>query len=162
ASRIGSQAMTHGMAKPARPARAASPADLFLGIDGGGSRTRAVVVAADGREQGRGSAEGANYRVLGVERAVANLWAAASAAVGQAGAALPAAGAWVGRAGVARATDPQLWLPRLIPRLARELRLTNDAELVLSAVQHAVGVAVISGTGSIALGRDPSGASARV
>jgi N-acetylglucosamine kinase-like BadF-type ATPase len=45
---------------------------------------------------------------------------------------------------------------------AESVRITNDAELVLSALSHQVGVAVISGTGSIALGRDAQGTLARV
>jgi N-acetylglucosamine kinase-like BadF-type ATPase len=45
---------------------------------------------------------------------------------------------------------------------ATTVRISNDAELVLSALPRQVGVAVISGTGSIALGRDAQGTLARV
>ena len=146
----------------AHSARVSSLGNLFLGIDGGGSTTLAVVVDADGHERGRGTASGANYRSVGIEQAIANLWAAAGNAVEQAGATFPIARAWVGLAGVDRPVDLQLFLPRLMPYLARAVHLTNDAELVLSALEHAVGIAVISGTGSIVLGRDASGTTARV
>ncbi len=39
--------------------------------------------------------------------------------------------------------------------------LTNDGELLLAGLEHAVGVVLISGTGSIALGRDADGHRAR-
>src|SRR5262245_12292714 len=148
--------------RSARLARSSSSANLFLGIDGGGTKTLAVVVDADGRERGRGAASGANLRAVGIEQAMTSLWTAATAAAEQAGASLPVARAWMGLAGVDRPADQQLLLPRLAPCFARAVQLTNDAELVLSALEHAVGVAVISGTGSIVLGRDPAGMTARV
>ena len=45
--------------------------------------------------------------------------------------------------------------------LATTLRLTNDAELLLGALPDAMGVALIAGTGAIALGRDARGTTAR-
>jgi N-acetylglucosamine kinase-like BadF-type ATPase len=39
--------------------------------------------------------------------------------------------------------------------------LSNDAELLLGALDNAIGVALIAGTGSIALGRDTHGATTR-
>lgn len=142
----------------ASPAMPAPP--LFLGVDGGGTKTLAVVVDADGQERGRGMAGGANYNTLGLDTALANLRAAVHAALAAAQAAPPIAAAWIGLAGVDRAADRALLLPRLAP-LARVVHLGNDAELALSALPAGVGVALIAGTGSIALGRDPAGATAR-
>jgi N-acetylglucosamine kinase-like BadF-type ATPase len=133
---------------------------LFLGVDGGGTKTLAVVVDAAGQERGRGQAGGANYNTLGLDTALANLHAAVRTALTVARAAPPVTAAWVGLAGVDRATDRELLLPHLAP-LARAVHLGNDAELALSALPSGVGVALIAGTGSIALGRDPSGATAR-
>ncbi|HLW03365.1 MAG TPA: BadF/BadG/BcrA/BcrD ATPase family protein [Ktedonobacterales bacterium] len=128
----------------------------FLGIDGGGSKTLAVVVDADGQERGRALAGSANYAAVGVEQAMANLHAAAEQAAQAAGCHLPVKAAWLGLAGVDRPADHALLLPHVQP-LAETIRLTNDAELLLSALDAAVGVALVAGTGSIALGRDARG-----
>jgi N-acetylglucosamine kinase-like BadF-type ATPase len=135
----------------------------FIGVDGGGSKTLAVVVDAHGCECGRGHAGGSNFRAIGLERALTNVTTAveralsACASVGTVG---PAEAVWLGVAGVDRAGDVDLLLPQL-SSLARDVRLTNDAELVLSGLDRCVGVALIAGTGSIALGRDGSGRAAR-
>lgn len=135
-------------------------APCFLGIDGGGSKTLAVIVNAHGHERGRGMAGSSNYAAVGVEQAIANLHEAAEQAARIAGCCLPVKAAWLGLAGVDRPSDQALLLPRLQP-LADFIRLTNDAELLLSALDDAVGVALVAGTGSIALGRDSHGAIAR-
>jgi glucosamine kinase len=140
------------------PAAFTGPA--FLGIDGGGSKTLAVIVDEHGQERGRAQAGSSNYTAVGVEQAVANLRAAAEHAARAAGCSLPLKAAWLGLAGVDRPSDQGLLLPRLAA-LAETLRLTNDAELLLSALDDAVGVALVAGTGSIALGRDGHGTIAR-
>jgi N-acetylglucosamine kinase-like BadF-type ATPase len=132
----------------------------FLGIDGGGSKTLAVLVDAQGQERGRGLAGSSNYAAVGVEQAVANLHLAAQQAVQLAGCRLPVKAIWLGLAGVDRPADHALLLPHVQP-LAETIRLTNDAELLLSALDDAVGVALVAGTGSIALGRDARGVIAR-
>jgi glucosamine kinase len=131
----------------------------FAGVDAGGSKTLAVVVDEQGRELGRYTAGGANHQAVGLERAAAQVREALAGAARAAGAELPAA-AWVGMAGIDRPGDMELWLPVLRP-LAGAIRLTNDAELALAALDGAVGVAVIAGTGSIAWGRDARGQTAR-
>lgn len=132
----------------------------FLGVDGGASKTLAVIVDASGRELGRGTAGSGNQAAVGLERAVASIRSAVDEAARQAGAAGPFRAAWIGLAGVDRPTDRDLLLPHLT-LLADEVRLTNDAELALTALDGAVGVAVIAGTGSIAVGRDARGTMAR-
>ena len=44
-------------------------ASLFLAVDGGGSKTHAVVVDSQGAVRGRGSAGSSNLRAIGVEQA---------------------------------------------------------------------------------------------
>lgn len=131
-------------------------ASLYAGIDGGGTKTLAVVVDAEGHERGRHAAGSGNYAAVGVARAVANIRAAIEGAVAAAGGGAQPAAAWIGLAGVDRPEDWDLLLPHLDP-LAGVVRLSNDAELALTALDQALGVAVIAGTGSIALGRDASG-----
>ncbi len=133
---------------------------LFGGIDGGGSKTLAVVVDAEGRERGRGTAASSNYAAVGLQRAVREIHVATRAALDQADGALPLRAAWIGLSGVDRPGDRDALLPHLHD-LAATVRLTNDADLVLTALPGACGVAVIAGTGSIALGRDPSGTTVR-
>ncbi|HEY7849192.1 MAG TPA: BadF/BadG/BcrA/BcrD ATPase family protein [Ktedonobacterales bacterium] len=140
---------------------AAEPARFYLGVDGGGTKTRAVVVDAHGAERGNALSGSANAHAVGVERAVAQVIAAAEQAARQAGASLPFAAAWLGLAGLDGPSDSERLLPHLAP-LAGVIHLTNDAELLLSALLGQLGVALIAGTGSIAVGRNAAGAATRV
>jgi len=133
---------------------------LYMGIDGGGSKTLAVVVDAHGRERGRGAAAGSNYAAIGLDRAVGNIRAAVADATRLAGCAPPVRAAWVGLAGVDRPADHDV-LHLYLCELAGVVRLTNDAELILSALDGTIGVAVIAGSGSIVLGRDARGDTVR-
>jgi glucosamine kinase len=129
---------------------------FVLSVDGGGSKTLAVVVDSSGRERGRGVAGSSNHESVGIERAVEALHAAIADAIAAAQAQLPVYAAWLGLAGVDHPHDVERLLPRL-GGLATTLRITNDAELALGALAWRVGVALIAGTGSIALGRDARG-----
>jgi N-acetylglucosamine kinase-like BadF-type ATPase len=133
---------------------------LYAGVDGGATKTSAVVVDASGRELGRGAAGSGNYATVGLRRAVENIRRAVEGAARAAGGAPPLAAVWLGLAGVDRDEDARTLLPHLRP-LGGLVKLSNDAELALTALPGALGVALISGTGSIALGRDASGAQAR-
>ncbi|HEX5439644.1 MAG TPA: BadF/BadG/BcrA/BcrD ATPase family protein [Ktedonobacterales bacterium] len=129
---------------------------LFLGIDGGGSKTLAVIVDEMGNERGRGIAGSSNHEVVGLERAVAAIHEAVAIATAAARTDLPVTAAWMGLAGIDHPRDVAILIPA-VRSFAGSVQITNDAELVLSALPHQVGVAVISGTGSIALGRDSQG-----
>lgn len=132
-----------------------------VGIDGGGSKTRAVVVDARGKECGRGLAGSTNYNTVGIERAVEHIRSAVEEAVTIAGCSLPLKAAWLGLAGIDRPADRDVLLPNL-HFVAESIRLTNDADLVLSALEERAGVALIAGTGSIALGQDGCGRVERI
>ncbi len=134
--------------------------NFFLGVDGGASKTLAVVVDGEGRERGRGLAGSANYAAVGIKRALESLKGAVQNATEAAGCLLPFAAAWIGLAGIDRDEDRDILLPHLND-LATDIHLTNDAELLLTALDGAVGVALIAGTGSIALGHDARGTAAR-
>jgi glucosamine kinase len=135
--------------------------NYYVGIDGGASKTLAVVVDAQGHERGRGLAGNANHNAVGLEQAVAHIGVAVEEAMRTAGCHLPLHAAWLGIAGIDRPADYAMLFPH-IRYLAEVVHLTNDAELPLSALDGATGVALIAGTGSIALGRDPHGTTARV
>lgn len=133
---------------------------LYAGIDGGGSKTLVVIVDGHGQERGRAVAAGANQAAVGLDQAIATIRAAMADALRMAGGAAPVRAAWFGLAGVDRPADQDVLLPRL-RELAGAARLTNDAELILSALDGAIGVALIGGTGAIALGRDARGGTVR-
>ncbi len=133
---------------------------LFAGVDGGGSKTLAVVVDADGHERGRGTAGSSNYAAVGLDRAIGEIRTAVTGAARAAGSDPPIAAAWIGLAGVDRPADHDALLPQ-VRQVAGRVHLTNDADLVLTALPGAVGIAAIAGTGSIMLGRDGHGRTAR-
>lgn len=157
------------LASIAKPAISAADDDLFLGIDGGGSHTVALLArkAANGpgwSVLGRGQAGPSNVHAVGQARALAALDQAVSAtfaATGLARSTVNAAG--LGLAGVDRPEDCQRildWAGRV--KLARAVEVVNDAVLLLAAgTPEGWGVAIVAGTGSIAFGRAPDGRTTR-
>lgn len=127
-----------------------------LGVDGGGSKTLAIVVDAQGNQRGQGLSGSSNYAAVGMSQAVAHIRSAVEEATREASCVLPLHAAWLGLAGIDRQDDCNKLLPQL-RSLAEIVYLTNDAELLLSALENAVGVALIAGTGSIALARNKQG-----
>ncbi len=133
---------------------------FYAGVDGGASKTLAVVVDAAGRERGRGTAGCANHAVVGLDMAVGQVRKAVAEATRLSGTPPPLRAAWIGLAGLDRPADYAALLPGLRD-IAWDIELVNDAELILSALDGGVGVAVISGTGSNTVGRDAGGLTTR-
>lgn len=147
----------------------------FLGIDGGGTRTTAWLADEAGRVLGRGLAGPSNPLKVGFKAAERELLRAARQAVaaglsrhrtGSAASARqrgrpkpPLHAVVVGLAGTDRPPVHNRlarWLKRAIP--ARHHLLTSDAHIALrAAVGNSPGIIVVSGTGSIAYGRDARG-----
>lgn len=148
------------MSGDAEAAPSTAPNRFYLGVDGGGTKTLAIVVDGHGNERGRAVTGSANYSAIGFERAVAHVTAAATEAARAAGTTLPVAAAWMGLAGIDRPADCVALLPSFRP-LAGIVHLTNDAELLLSALPGRAGVALIAGTGAISVGRNAAGAATR-
>ncbi len=137
---------------------------LILGLDGGGSKTLALLADASGNVLGRGAAGASNYQNVGAQAAWAALDAAIAAAFADAGRAPePLAAVCLGLAGVDRPEDRELFARWAAGRFGvAAVIIANDAELVLAAgTPDGWGVALISGTGSIVFGRDRSGQMAR-
>lgn len=128
----------------------------FAGVDGGGTKTAIVVVDQDGNEAARDTTTTSNAAVVGHDRAVATLRQLITGVTQSAGIELPLAGIWCGLSGSDRPED-QVKLRPGLEDLAVHLTLTNDAELAMGALPHRVGVAMVSGTGSIAFGRNAAG-----
>lgn len=129
---------------------------LYAGIDGGGTKTLAIIVDEAGTERGRGLAGSGNYASIGLEQTITNIASAVEQALAGAGPGTQLAAAWIGLAGVDRPADRERLFPALQP-LAPVIELGNDGELALAALPDARGVALIAGTGAIALGRDERG-----
>lgn len=134
-----------------------------LGLDGGGSRTVCIVADAEGRELGRGLSGSSNHQSVGVEAARKAI-AEAMAGARQAADDPPLAAACLGMAGLDRAEDVEILHALLEPLLpGTRLRLVHDAEIALvgGTGGRKQGVVVIAGTGSIAVGFDGAGKTAR-
>lgn len=131
-----------------------------LGVDGGGSKTLAIIVDAQGQERGRGVAGSSNYAAVGLDGALREIHSAVEQAREMAGNHVSLRSAWLGLAGLDSSADHDKLLPHL-RTLADRVRLSNDAELPLTALPNTVGVALIAGTGSIALGHNAQGETIR-
>jgi glucosamine kinase len=133
----------------------------FLGMDGGGTRTTAWLADERGRVLARAEAGPSNPLKVGFEAAQGEILSAARRALRQARLqprhALGAV--CLGLAGVDRPPVHRrllAWLRKSIP--AGFHLLTSDAAIALqAAIGNRPGIMVISGTGSIAYGRDKAG-----
>lgn len=133
---------------------------LFAGIDGGGTKTAIVIVDAEGNEVTRGQSTTSNAAVVGHERAAEVLRTLIESTVGSIGAVLPITAVWCGLSGSDRPEDHRHLRPSL-ELLTTDLRMTNDAELALGGLPDQVGIAIVSGTGSITFGQNADGKKAR-
>lgn len=134
---------------------------LYMGIDGGGTSTRAVVADAAGEVRGVGKADGSNPNASGVEGAVAALRAAAEAALASAGARWDdVAATFVGMAGVVGKDDEDLARRIAVEAGLRNVEIDHDIRIALAGgLAGAEGLALIVGTGSSCYGRTQDGRS---
>ncbi len=157
---------------------------LFIGVDGGGTRTTALVGTCQGQVVGRGGAGPANPQVVGFEAAAEQIVSAIREAVGEAlssgerGASadlsLPlhlrpgkdgpgVRQITLGVAGCGRPSDREHLARILTERLgldATSIHVTTDVALLLPAAGLASGIALVAGTGSSAFGVAPDGRAA--
>lgn len=135
---------------------------FYLGIDGGGTRTRAVLVDENGRFQGYGVSGSSNYDDVGITTAQSNIETAVRAAFQQANQPVqPCAAAFLGLAGVVSEDDRAI-----IHAIAANLNLAlpdkvgvdHDIRIALAGgLSGRPGIALIAGTGSAAYGRNADG-----
>lgn len=137
---------------------------LILGIDGGGSKTTALLADQNGTILGRGTAGCCAFQALPETEVRLALRQAAIGAFSQAGLPVqPAAVLGLGISGVDRPGD-HLKVDRFLKEenLAEKNVVANDGLLLLwCGALRGWGIGVISGTGSIVYGRDRSGRLAR-
>ncbi len=146
---------------------------VFLGVDGDGSKTQAVVADASGKVLGRGLGPSSNHNKVGLDATWRALEAAVEGALRPVLTAAKSAALWnapeiaaacFGLAGIDSPEDERTvveWLRR--QGMTCPLKVLNDAELILAAgTPEGHGVALISGNGSICLARARDGRLARV
>ncbi|MGH9359030.1 MAG: N-acetylglucosamine kinase, partial [Terriglobia bacterium] len=156
--------MTSKKAVPAKP-QARSQPRYFIGIDGGGSRTTAWLADEYGHVCARAEAAASNPLKTGIAASQKELVDAALGALRKAGVgAREVTALCAGVAGVDRSPVRRKIITALRSAIfAPHFLLTTDAAITLqSAFGKEPGIVVISGTGSIAYGRDRSGRTVRV
>ncbi|NMB74192.1 MAG: ATPase [Myxococcales bacterium] len=137
----------------------------LLGVDAGGTKTLCAIADETGRVLGVGRAGSANYQGCGVAGAASQIGRAIQAACDMAGG-VPAEfdAACLGVAGADRPADFSTIRAFVDPLLKTpRLRLENDTIVALRAgTEDGVGVALIAGTGSNAIGRARDGTKLQV
>jgi len=136
------------------------PTGYFLGVDGGGTATRAVIVSPGGRVLAAGRAGPSNPITVGADRALASILEAVNMASAKCGVDRFKASR-LGVAGTDRSRLRQKLLAGL-PDSYGDTAVTSDAAAALAgATGCRPGVVVIAGTGSIAYGENHRGMAAR-
>lgn len=140
--------------------------NYLIGVDGGGSKTTALIAGLDGQVLGRGVSGSSNYHAVGLEAACEALDQALRAAFNSAGLnpdPNSVLAACFGLAGVDRPGDQAPFLEWAGSRWAgMHAVFVSDARLVLAAgTPDGWGIGIICGTGSIAYGRSPGGRTTR-
>lgn len=135
-----------------------------LGIDGGGTKTQALIADEEGHVHGLGVGGPSNYDDVGTEKAKANIAETVQMARRQASLPdAPFASVFLGMAGVVSEKDRAA-----IHAIARELRLTADENIdidhdcriaLAGGLSGRPGIVLIAGTGSSCYGQNASGES---
>jgi glucosamine kinase len=140
---------------------------IVLGIDGGGTSTRAVLAEVNGTILGKGRAGSSNYDDVGVEMSQQNIRLAVEQAWLQAGQSpRPVDAAFLGMAGVVSESDQAIILeiatrlnlaPMSFTGVDHDIRIALAGGLALKP-----GIVLIAGTGSSCYGRTDAGVFTRV
>jgi N-acetylglucosamine kinase-like BadF-type ATPase len=136
-----------------------------LGIDGGGTTTRAVIIDEKMQVLGRGEAGSSNHYSVGASRAVENIGQAVAAALQAAGLEKSQIASWgLGLAGACTATEQTLLREAIAPICpAQNLAIDEDvAAAQAGAFGGGAGAVCIAGTGANCFGINESGQRARV
>jgi glucosamine kinase len=136
----------------------------FLGVDGGASKTAALVTDDKGEPLGDGVAGPSNHLRVGIETAARNIERAVNKALVNADvASREIVWAYCGIAGADHPAHRQEIVDSLNIFFPRgNFSVDNDARIALTgAIGFGAGVVVIAGTGSVAFGRNEAGEDAR-
>lgn len=134
--------------------------NLYLGVDGGGTKTHAVLIDENCKVVSQGFGGASNPLRVGIEVATSNIFKALTEACDRGDRSRgDIVAATMGLAGVRRADLRD----RIREGLIKQLRLKNlevitDAEIALyGATLGKAGLVVIAGTGSVCIGQDEKG-----
>ena len=136
----------------------------FIGVDGGASKTAAIVVDEHGTRLGSGLAGASNHLRVGIVEATRNVERAVNGALVQAGIAIrDVEYAYCGIAGSDHPSHREKVIEALSVFFPRgNFIVDTDARIALTgAIGFDAGVVIISGTGSVAFGRNAAGQEAR-
>lgn len=142
---------------------------VWIGVDGGGTRTTALVGDRDAAGElqvlGRAEAGAVNPQAVGFETSAATIASAIRHAVASSDgrSSAPIAGITLGIAGASRPNDRARLSQALADALAipvEQVDVVADIALVLPAAGFTAGIALIAGTGSAAYGVGPDGRTA--
>ena len=141
---------------------------IILGIDGGGSKTLALLADQNGQVLAHGLGGASNYHAVGFEAACAAIETAIAQAFSSASALHPSisklaeshiSALCLGLAGAGRPDDRakfQVWAAKRF--LQTQIQVVSDAEILLAAgAPSGPALALICGTGSIVYGRTAAG-----
>jgi N-acetylglucosamine kinase-like BadF-type ATPase len=134
--------------------------NLYLGVDGGGTKTHAVLLDDEKNLLGEGVTGAGNPLRVGVENAIKNIFSAVEKASDAANRSkIDIVSAQLGLAGVRREDLRYLIRNRFRETLRiRKVEVTTDAEIALyAATEGKEGLVIIAGTGSICMGRNAKG-----
>jgi N-acetylglucosamine kinase-like BadF-type ATPase len=137
---------------------------FWLGVDGGGTNCRAIILGASDEVLGEGRAEAANHIRVGMETAINHVVQAVTQACRQAKIEISeVSAACLGLAGVSHPDHHRQMLAALKEALPiSDITLETDARVALAGATGAKpGVVIIAGTGSIACGVNSRGRFAR-
>ena len=131
----------------------------MLGVDGGGSKTRAVVADGGGEVLGEGLAGASNPLRVGVSEAVRAIRDAADRACADAGVRrVEIVAAEVGLAGVKRADIRERMRAGVAELGVKTVEVVTDADIALyGATGGKAGLVIIAGTGSVCCGMNARG-----
>lgn len=136
---------------------------IFLGIDGGGTKTQAILVDDSQQIIGEGISGASNPLRVGIETALGNIFTAIENACDAANRSRSDIAAIVcGLAGVRR-EDLRFSIKQRISQNYRikSVEVTTDAEIALYGVNLGkAGLVLIAGTGSVCLGKNDKGETA--
>jgi N-acetylglucosamine kinase-like BadF-type ATPase len=137
---------------------------VFVGVDGGGTRTRAVAVDGEGRELARVVGPPSLIDPLDPGRAADAVEETIHALAADGGVTLPCEATWVGLAGAGHQASRDAVEADLRGRgLAHAVEVGTDVEAALGdAFPDEPGILLVSGTGSVAAARGEDGAVRRV
>ncbi len=151
------------MAEDYRASAVGGPRSVVLGVDGGGSRTRARLADVQGQMLGTGEAGRSNPQAVGMSSAAREILLAIERAFQAAQLpSQPIAAACLGIAGVGRPGEREELERWAQEAITQRVTVTSDGGIVLAAgSDENWGIALIAGTGSSAWGRTRDGRTAR-